>query len=126
MPIFNLNPGHQDYHLLGSQYDAQKRSQSHAPLKVVIVIAMLGYNLNYDYGEVISDSPSKWIADSVYAFRDRYLPDLLTHSSPGDVPYSDHDSYLQKGYSAILIRDFSQRVRIRSVGTLSMDTVLKW
>lgn len=99
------HPVHKDYHHLGSQYDAQKRSQNHDPLKAVLVIDMVGYNLNYDYVEVISNSPSRWIADSVYVYRDRYLPNLLTNSSPSDVPYSDHDSYQQKGYHAILLME---------------------
>lgn len=99
------HPEHSGYHHLGSLYDAQETSQNNIRLDAVVILDMIGYNPITDYTEIISDSPSLWLTDYVYDSINLYIPNLATNSIPVDVPYSDHDSYQQYGYSAILLME---------------------
>lgn len=99
------NPEHSNYHHVGSLYDAQKTYQNNDKLDAALILDMIGYNPLKDYVEVISNNGSLWLTDYIYDSRDLYIPTLQTNSYPANVPYSDHDSYQQYGYSAILLME---------------------
>ena len=100
------HPEHDGYHHLGSLYDAQKMNKTGVDVSGVLVLDMIAYNPNYDYIEVITNTSSTWLADSTLVNGPRYVPDLITNDHPlPDVPYSDHDSYQQYGYPAILLME---------------------
>ncbi len=100
------HPKHAGYHHLGSLYDAWKADGQDLNIGGVIVLDMICYNTITDYIEVISDANSLWLADTVLSCANRYVPDLTTNDHPlPDVPYSDHDSYQQYGYPAILLME---------------------
>ena len=99
------NPEHSNYHHLGSLYDALRTSQHNVNLDAVLVLDMIGYNPIKDYVEVISNNNSLWLTDYVYESRDLYVSSLETNIFAVDVPYSDHESYQQYGYSAILLME---------------------
>jgi hypothetical protein len=100
------HPKHNSYHHLGSIYDARKISKDGLDVSGVLVMDMIAFNPNYDYIEVITNSSSTWLADSVLVNQPRYVPDLITNDHPlPDVPYSDHQSYQEQGYAAILLME---------------------
>jgi hypothetical protein len=100
------HPKHAGYHHVGSSYDALTNVSQDVNLSAVIILDMICYNTITDYIEVISDGSSLWLADSILSCADKYVPDLTTNDHPlPDVPYSDHDSYLQYGYPAILLME---------------------
>jgi len=100
------HPKHAGYHHLGSLYDVMKIDDQELNLAAVIVLDMICYNTVTDYIEVISDVNSLWLADTVLSNATLYVPELLTNDHPlPDVPYSDHDSYQQYGYPAILLME---------------------
>jgi len=99
------HPAHSNASHVGSLFDAENMYNANDPLAAVIILDMIGYNENYNYTEVISDQPSLWLADQIYDNRDKYVPDLKTNSTPSDVPYSDHQSYQDYGFSAILLME---------------------
>ena len=100
------HPVYSSYHHLGSLYDVQKIGKEAMNVNGVLMLDMIGYNPNYDYVEVISDQASTWLADSVLINADRYVPDLYINDHPlPDVPYSDHQSYQEAGYPAILLME---------------------
>jgi len=100
------HPKHPGYHHLGSLYDVMEVDKNDENLAAVIVLDMICYNPNTDYIEVISDNNSLWLADTVLNSAARYVPDLITNNHPlPDVPYSDHQSYQQYGYPAILLME---------------------
>jgi hypothetical protein len=99
------HPEHSNYHHVGSLYDAQMTSNNNLKLDAVVVLDMIGYNPITDYVEVISNNASLWVTDYVYDSIGLYVPNLTTNSTPVDVSFSDHDSYQQYGYSAILLME---------------------
>jgi Zn-dependent M28 family amino/carboxypeptidase len=100
------HPEHAAYHHLGSLWDAKKMNQSGENILGVTILDMIGYNPNYDYIEVITDINSTWLADSVLVNGSRYVPELITNNHPlPDVPYSDHESYQEYGFPAILLME---------------------
>lgn len=99
------HPGHPNYHHLGSLYDAEKRKKTNAPLQAALILDMIAYNPNTDYIEVISNEASLWLADKVYESAQNYIDSLILNETPVDVPYSDHESYQQYGFSSILLME---------------------
>jgi Zn-dependent M28 family amino/carboxypeptidase len=100
------HPKHSGYHHLGSLYDVTKINKQELNLAAVIIMDMICYNTITDYIEVISDNNSLWLADTVLSCATQYVPTLLTSDHPlPDVPYSDHQSYQDNGYPAILMME---------------------
>lgn len=95
-----------DSHHLGSLYDAYWHSQRGTNIKAVLVLDMIAYNSIMDYMEIISDPASVWLADSIRQLAMIYLPDLTVNSAPyPNVTYSDHQSYWNYGFPAILLME---------------------
>lgn len=99
------HPAHPDFHHLGSLYDADYSSRNGINLKGVVVMDMFGYNQIMDYVEIISDTHSNWLVSEAHNSVTDYVSGLSVNSYPVDVPYSDHDSYQQYGYSSILFME---------------------
>jgi hypothetical protein len=100
------HPKQSGYSHLGSQYDALRAKQGQIPLAGVLVLDMIGYNTLTDYVEVISNTASTWLADSAVSCSAEYTPGLIVNKPPfPDVPYSDHQSYQDQGYPAILMME---------------------
>jgi hypothetical protein len=67
-------------------------------------IDMIGYNPQHSYLAIVADSRSQWLGSNVVAARDELGIDLLTNSAPfPSATYSDHASFWNQGYSAILL-----------------------
>jgi Zn-dependent M28 family amino/carboxypeptidase len=99
------HPVHSTASHVGSLFDAGKMYNADEPLTAAIVLDMIGYNNNYNYTEVISNQASLWLANQIFGYRYIYVPDLNTNPNPPDVPYSDHKSYQDYGFSAILLME---------------------
>ena len=100
------HPKHPDYHHLGSLYDALNLYNEQKPVAAVVILDMIAFNPLNDYIEIISNTQSLWLADSVDAIADLYVPTLQNNSRPfPNVPYSDHESYQSYGFPAILLME---------------------
>ena len=67
-------------------------------------IDMIGYNPQHSYLAIVADSRSQWLGGNVAAARDELGIDLLTNSAPfPSATYSDHASFWDQGYPAILL-----------------------
>jgi Zn-dependent M28 family amino/carboxypeptidase len=100
------HPMHAGQHHLGSLYDAGEAYKQGLNISAVIVLDMICFNTITDYIEVISNTSSLWLADTVLSSADHYVPDLTTNDYPlPDVSYSDHESYQHYNYPAILLME---------------------
>ncbi len=99
------HPTQPNIHHVGSLLDADRLADNQYPLTAVLILDMIGYNPNTDYIEVISDPPSRSLAAIVQDLMQTHVPDLKTNTYPVDVPYSDHESYQQYGFPAILLME---------------------
>jgi hypothetical protein len=100
------HPMHPDNHHAGSIWDAYNRKNKLEPVEHVIVLDMIGFNEEKNYVEIICNDQSLNLANSVYHFNSLYTPELETNSAPfPDVPYSDHESYQDYGFPAILLME---------------------
>ncbi|MGB5874819.1 MAG: M20/M25/M40 family metallo-hydrolase [Bacteroidota bacterium] len=88
----------------GSRHYAQEASSRGENIVGMISIDMIGYNPAHDYVAIVSDSPSQWLGVNFVAARDEQGIDLLTNSSPFPrATYSDHASFWEQEYPAILL-----------------------
>ncbi|NOX90019.1 MAG: M20/M25/M40 family metallo-hydrolase, partial [Calditrichaeota bacterium] len=99
------HPVNPSVHHAGSLWDADRTKKQNQKLIGALILDMIGYNPNKDYCEVISNTASLWMTDYVYRNRDAYVSDLVMNNVPADVPYSDHQSYQDFGFSAILLME---------------------
>ncbi len=99
------HPMHSNVHHAGSLWDADRTKKEHLPLNGALILDMIGYNPTTNYCEVISDGQSRWITEIVYQNREQFVPDLAMNNAPIDVPYSDHKSYQDYGFPAILLME---------------------
>ncbi|MCK5573558.1 MAG: M20/M25/M40 family metallo-hydrolase, partial [Bacteroidetes bacterium] len=88
----------------GSRHYAQEAKFRVENIVGMISIDMIGYNPAHNYVAIVSDSPSQWLGVNFVAARDEMGIDLLTNSSPFPRgTYSDHASFWEQGYPAILL-----------------------
>jgi leucyl aminopeptidase len=67
-------------------------------------IDMIGFNPDHHFLAIVADSRSQWLGANVLAARDELGIDLLTNSSPfPSATYSDHASFWEQSYPAILL-----------------------
>ncbi|WP_456406797.1 M20/M25/M40 family metallo-hydrolase [Caldithrix abyssi] len=99
------HPAHQEVHHAGSLWDADRIQKTNQNLYGALILDMIGYNPNANYCEVISNDQSMWMTDAVYDNLQQHVPDLTMNNVPVDVPYSDHQSYQDFGYPAILLME---------------------
>jgi hypothetical protein len=99
------NPQTYDNHL-GSTHDVFERQAINEDIKAVLIMDMIAFNTVMDYMEIISNTESVWLADSVHYWAENYVMDLTVNDFPyPDVSYSDHDSYQNYGIPAILLME---------------------
>ena len=99
------HPVNPNVHHAGSLWDADQAKKHNLNLYGALILDMIGYNPNTNYCEVISDYGSLWMTDAIYRNHDQFVSTLKLNSTPVDVPYSDHQSYQDYGYSAILLME---------------------
>jgi hypothetical protein len=88
----------------GSRHYAQEAKFRGENIVGMISIDMIGYNPAHNYVAIVSDSRSQWLGVNFVAARDEMGIDLLTNSSPfPGGTYSDHASFWEQEYPAILL-----------------------
>jgi hypothetical protein len=88
----------------GSRHYAQEARARDERIVGVINVDMIGYNPAHNYVAIVSDAASQWLGTNFVAARDEMEIDLLTNSSPFPrATYSDHASFWEQGYPAILL-----------------------
>jgi len=64
----------------------------------------VGYNDNYSYTAIVSDAASAFIGQKIIEYRSSFNIPIITNSYPFPYAnYSDHLSYYDEGYKAILL-----------------------
>ncbi|MCD6374982.1 MAG: M20/M25/M40 family metallo-hydrolase [Caldisericaceae bacterium] len=99
------HPVNPSVHHAGSLWDADQSKKKQLNLYGALILDMIGYNPNTNYCEVISNNASLWMTETIYQNRSQFVSDLQMNSTPVNVPYSDHQSYQDFGYSAILLME---------------------
>ncbi len=99
------HPVNPSVHHAGSLWDAHNTSKQNLNLHAAIVLDMIAYNPAYNYVEVISNTDSRWLADMAQNSIDLYTDSLYSNDQPVQVSFSDHQSYWDYGYPAILFME---------------------
>ncbi len=99
------HPVNPSVHHAGSLWDADQTKRQNVILYGALILDMIGYNPNTNYCEVISNNSSLWMTETIYQNQSQFVTDLQMNNTPVDVPYSDHQSYQDYGYSAILLME---------------------
>ncbi len=93
-------PGHH----WGSIVHAQKAVAAGEIIQGMISLDMIGYNNNYDYTTIVSNSASQLFGQKVLQARNIFNLNLTMNNPPfPEATYSDHASFWENGYNAILI-----------------------
>lgn len=93
-------PGHH----VGSIAHAQRASAAGELIHGMISLDMIGYNNNYDYTSIVSNTASQFIGQKFLEARNLFNINLTMNNQPfPEATYSDHESFWQYGYKAILI-----------------------
>jgi hypothetical protein len=88
----------------GSRHYAQEARSRDENIVGVINVDMIGYNPSHNYVAIVSDAASQWLGTNFVAARDEMVIDLLTNSAPFPrATYSDHASFWEQGYPAVLL-----------------------
>ncbi len=125
---------------LGSLHFAEKASLNNEDILGAVSVDMIGYNNNYNYTAVVSNNASQWLGGKILAANNIFNLQLNTNSSPfPNATYSDHASFWEYNYPAILLIEnappwndgaFYQanpyyHTSADSFGTLNMELVTK-
>jgi hypothetical protein len=94
--------------LYGSAHYAQAARAAGMDIGGVINLDMVGYNIACDKLDVLGDPPSAWLVDEMLANNAQYDIGLITERViDASIWYSDHSSFWNQGYSALLgIEDY--------------------
>jgi len=96
-------PAHDGNHG-GSEHYAATAKARDENIVGMFSIDMVGYNPLHYYLAIVADSRSQWLGGNVVAARDELGIELLTNSAPFPTAiYSDHASFWEQGYPAILL-----------------------
>jgi len=96
-------PAHSGNHGGSEHYAAMAKARDEN-IVGMFSIDMVGYNPQHRYLAIVADSRSQWLGGNVVAARDELGIDLLTNSAPfPTATYSDHASFWEQGYPAILL-----------------------
>jgi len=132
-------PAYEGHHL-GSLHFAEQASLNSENILGAISLDMVGYNDNYNYTAVVSNTTSQWLGGKITAANNLFNLALKTNSSPFPyATYSDHASFWDYNYAAILLIEnappwnngsFYQanpyyHTSADSFGTLNMELVTK-
>lgn len=132
-------PAYEGHHL-GSLHFAGQASLNGENILGAFSLDMVGYNDNYNYTAVVSNTTSQWLGGKITAANSVFNLQLKTNSSPFPyATYSDHASFWDYNYPAILLIEnappwnngsFYQanpyyHTSADSFGTLNMELVTK-
>jgi hypothetical protein len=88
----------------GSRHYATSARESDTDIVGMISVDMVGYNEFYDYTAIVSNASSTWIGEKLIAANAQYAIELLMNAPPfPEAVYSDHDTFWDEGYDAILV-----------------------
>jgi hypothetical protein len=88
----------------GSLHYAELINRSNIILKGMTSIDMIGYNDNYFYNSIVSDYNSQWLGDKYNLANEIFNIGLKLDKPPyRSATYSDHASFWERGYSAVLL-----------------------
>lgn len=91
---------------LGSKHYAKVARENGENILGVINLDMFGYNNDYDYAAIAANINSKILGEKFLEARDLFGIELLNNSSPFEfATYSDHASFWDENYKAILIEE---------------------
>ena len=97
------NPTYEGHHL-GSIKHAGDAKLNNDQIVGMISVDMVGYNDNYSYTAIVSDAASTFIGQKMIESRSRFNIPVITNNPPFPYAnYSDHQSYLDEGYNAVLL-----------------------
>jgi hypothetical protein len=96
------NPSYSDHHL-GSVRHAKQLKANNEQVLGMISVDMVGYNSNF-YTAIVAGNSQSFLGTKINFVRDLFNIDLRTNEPPFPVAnYSDHWSYIDEGYSAVLL-----------------------
>jgi hypothetical protein len=98
-------PAHRGGHGGSRHYAGQARTRGDDILGMISV-DMIGHNRHYTTTDVVSNTPSVWLGEAFVAAKDSLSVPLITNEPPfayDDNDYSDHASFWEYGYDAILL-----------------------
>lgn len=91
-------------HHHGSLSIANKAKAKNDTIIAMISFDMIGYNPNFFYQSIVSNTASTWIGNKLIEAKDRYSLNVIINPPPFvNADYSDHDSFWQAGYNAVLL-----------------------
>ena len=92
----------------GSMHYAEVAKSGFEDIIAMISIDMIGFNRQYYYQSIISDTASTWLAERFVAANDSNSIGLTTSSPPFPyATYSDHASFWSQGYPAICLIEYA-------------------
>jgi hypothetical protein len=87
----------------GSRHFAKFAKQNNHDIRGMVSIDMIGYNNDYDFQAIVSNTASLSFADMFTYANDIFSIDLILNESPYAYgTYSDHDTFWDENYPAIL------------------------
>jgi hypothetical protein len=93
-----------DGHHLGSIRHAKNAHQNNEQIVGMISVDMVGFNSQHFYTAIVSDPNSALLGQKMIEARNLFEVQLLTNNPPfPNATYSDHQSYIDEGYRAILL-----------------------
>jgi hypothetical protein len=132
-------PGYQGSHH-GSRHFAKNARTNNENILGAVSIDMIGFNEHYDFTAIVSNNNSKTFGEKFVEAKDLFFLDLLMNESPFTYgTYSDHASFWDEGYQAILFIEYGPpwengpyyaanpyyHTSADSFGTLNMELVKK-
>lgn len=88
----------------GSMHYARQASERGESIPGMVSVDMVGYNPEYDYTSIVSNTQSQWLANMFYNANNIFSIGLITNTPPFPyATYSDHDSFWKFNYSAVLL-----------------------
>ncbi len=88
----------------GSRHYAQYAKQNNHDVRGMVSIDMIGHNPNFDYQSIVSNTASQSFAELFTVANDIFSIDLILNEPPFVYgTYSDHDTFWDEGYPAILL-----------------------
>jgi hypothetical protein len=101
------NPSFSDHHY-GSVKHAKDSKLNNEQIEGMISVDMIGYNDNYSYTAIVSDANSAFIGQKIIESRSLFNIPIITNNAPFiSASYSDHQSYNDEGYNAVLLIEYA-------------------
>jgi hypothetical protein len=97
------NPSYSGHHL-GSIRHAKNAKLNNEQIVGMISIDMVGFNSSQFYNSIVTNNSQSFLGQKINYVRDLFDIDIQTSSTPfPSGTYSDHQSYIDEGYSAVLL-----------------------